>query len=277
MALKEDVDADTRSQLQLGESGDHDLLAKRTARTESPDSLHGNFAPWERTWCRLEPVEPAADAGSFESTVPDRRISPKILSALASIAVGAIMTAAWLVEAGNDGPKSGSPPDVMTVSATERSETRLGTVFRPPPPLVGTSPPLRAAPDHPTSITPVVGELTSGYGSRWNTLHYGLDIANDIGTPVVSATDGVVLESGPASGFGLWVRVRQDDGTIGVYGHINESLVSAGDRVLAGQPIATVGNRGNSTGPHLHYEVWQSDSAKLDPLAWLASRGVTLR
>ena len=122
----------------------------------------------------------------------------------------------------------------------------------------------------------MAGTVTSAYGPRWGSTHYGLDIANTIGTPIVSVTDGEVIEAGPADGFGLWVRIRQDDGTIGVYGHIDEALVSAGQRVAAGDLIATVGNRGQSTGPHLHYEVWQADGAKSDPTTWLAARGVSV-
>ena len=72
----------------------------------------------------------------------------------------------------------------------------------------------------------------------------------------------------------MWVRVRQDDGTTGVYGHVNESFVRAGQKVHVGQTIATVGNRGQSTGPHLHYEVWDKNQQKINPQAWLASRGV---
>ncbi|OLT46537.1 peptidase M23 [Gordonia sp. CNJ-863] len=129
-------------------------------------------------------------------------------------------------------------------------------------------------PQRPRSAAPTYGTVTSSYGARWGTTHYGLDIANSIGTPVVSTSDGQIIESGPADGFGLWIRVLQDDGTIGVYGHINETLVSVGQRVLAGEQIATVGNRGYSTGPHLHYEVWQQDGPKLDPAQWLRTRGV---
>ncbi|BDQ23676.1 MULTISPECIES: M23 family metallopeptidase [Rhodococcus] len=129
----------------------------------------------------------------------------------------------------------------------------------------------------PLTMAPVSGTLTSNYGPRWGSTHYGLDIANEIGTPIVSVTDGTVLESGPASGFGLWVRILQDDGTIGVFGHINETLVTAGQKVRAGELIATVGNRGQSTGPHLHYEVWQADGQKVDPMAWLDARGVQIQ
>ena len=91
---------------------------------------------------------------------------------------------------------------------------------------------------------------------------------------MVSTSDGEIIDSGPADGFGLWIRVLQDDGTIGVYGHISETLVSVWQRVLAGAQIATVGNRGYSTGPHLHYKVWQQDGPKLDPAPWLRTRGV---
>ncbi|MDQ3789056.1 MAG: M23 family metallopeptidase, partial [Actinomycetota bacterium] len=122
---------------------------------------------------------------------------------------------------------------------------------------------------------PAVGTLTSTYGARWGTIHYGIDIANSIGTPIFSAMAGEVIDSGPASGFGLWVRVGHDNGLITVYGHINESLVSVGQRVAAGEQIATMGNRGQSTGPHLHFEVHDGGN-KIDPLPWLRSHGVNI-
>jgi murein DD-endopeptidase MepM/ murein hydrolase activator NlpD len=126
----------------------------------------------------------------------------------------------------------------------------------------------------PALAFPAAGTLTSGFGARWGTNHNGIDIANSIGTPIVSVTDGVVIETGPATGFGLWVRVAQDDGTIGVFGHIDQSLVSVGQHVRAGDVIATMGNRGQSTGPHLHYEVWLPNGVKTDPIPWFHARGV---
>ncbi|MFC6088702.1 M23 family metallopeptidase [Saccharothrix lopnurensis] len=128
----------------------------------------------------------------------------------------------------------------------------------------------------PRVAKPAEGAFTSGYGARWGTTHYGVDIANAIGTPILSALDGVVVEAGPASGFGLWVRVQHGDGTITVYGHVNEILVSQGQQVQAGQQIATMGNRGQSTGPHLHFEVWIGGSQKIDPIGWLGARGISL-
>jgi murein DD-endopeptidase MepM/ murein hydrolase activator NlpD len=133
-----------------------------------------------------------------------------------------------------------------------------------------------AAAKRPTVAKPAEGSFTSGFGARWGTTHYGVDIANSIGTPILSAMDGVVVEAGPASGFGLWVRVQHNDGTVTIYGHVNETLVSAGQQVRAGQQIATMGNRGQSTGPHLHFEVWINGSQKIDPVGWLGERGISL-
>jgi murein DD-endopeptidase MepM/ murein hydrolase activator NlpD len=128
----------------------------------------------------------------------------------------------------------------------------------------------------PTFVAPTVGRLTSTYGMRWGTMHWGIDIANRIGTPIVSTADGVVVEAGPASGFGLWVRVRHTDGTITIYGHVDRTLVRQGQAVKAGQQIATMGNRGQSTGPHLHFEVWTAGGNKINPLTWLRSKGVQI-
>jgi murein DD-endopeptidase MepM/ murein hydrolase activator NlpD len=123
-------------------------------------------------------------------------------------------------------------------------------------------------------MLPTKGTLTSGYGARWGVFHWGIDLANAIGTPILAAADGVVVESGPASGFGLWVRLRHADGTTTVYGHINRSLVMEGQQVRAGQKIAEMGNRGHSTGPHLHFEVWNAAGQKINPIIWLRNHGI---
>lgn len=122
---------------------------------------------------------------------------------------------------------------------------------------------------------PAEGTLTSTYGARWGTIHYGIDIANSIGTPIHSTLPGEVIDSGPASGFGLWVRVQHEGGIVSVYGHIDQSMVSVGQQVSAGQQIATMGNRGQSTGPHLHFEIHENGN-KIDPLPWLRSQGVDI-
>jgi murein DD-endopeptidase MepM/ murein hydrolase activator NlpD len=128
------------------------------------------------------------------------------------------------------------------------------------------------------AIAPTTGRVTSCYGARWGTLHAGVDIAAPIGTPVVTPEDGIVLQAGPASGFGLAVAVQHGDGTITVYGHVNQMFVAAGQVVAAGEQIAEVGNRGQSTGPHLHFEVHTGGlyANRTDPAPWLTARGVAL-
>jgi len=135
----------------------------------------------------------------------------------------------------------------------------------------------KAEAERPKYVRPSNGTITSGFGARWGTTHYGLDFAAPIGTPIYAAADGVVIEAGPASGFGLWVRIQHDDGTITVYGHMQDFSVREGERVKAGEQIARTGNRGQSTGPHLHFEVWEAgDQRKINPRPWLIEHGVVL-
>lgn len=128
----------------------------------------------------------------------------------------------------------------------------------------------------PKTCLPANGTFTSGFGARWGTSHMGIDIANSIGTPIYAASDGTVIQAGPASGFGLWVRLQLDDGTIQVYGHMDSFSVHEGQKVKCGEQIAKIGDRGESTGPHLHFEVWQNGTKKIDPRPWLAARGITV-
>lgn len=143
-------------------------------------------------------------------------------------------------------------------------------------PEIPALPSVPAPPAADTTVLPVLGQISSGFGNRWGAFHYGVDIADPIGTPIKSAMSGTVLEAGPASGFGQWVRVQQEDGTIAVYGHVNDMYVQAGQHVEAGEVIASVGNRGNSTGPHLHLEIWDVDGKKVDPVVWLAGKGILM-
>ncbi|MDR7300467.1 M23 family metallopeptidase [Haloactinomyces albus] len=120
------------------------------------------------------------------------------------------------------------------------------------------------------------GRLTSGYHTRGGS-HAGIDIGADMGTPIHAPSGGEVISSGPASGFGLWVRIKHDDGKVTVYGHINQSQVSVGEHVEAGQQIATVGSRGQSTGPHLHFEVRHgAGGQETNPIPWLKNQGFSL-
>ena len=112
------------------------------------------------------------------------------------------------------------------------------------------------------------GTVTSNFGRR--TLrgrpdnHGGLDVGANKGTPIYSCGDGVVEWVGWNGGYGKLVKVRHSDGTVSYYGHCNSYTVSKGQRVRAGQQIATVNSTGNSTGNHLHFEVRRNGSA-VDP------------
>lgn len=128
----------------------------------------------------------------------------------------------------------------------------------------------------PLFVMPTKGIFTSGFGYRWGVLHAGIDLANSIGTPIRAVSDGVVIDAGPTAGYGMWVKLRHADGTVTLYGHVNTTLVSVGQRVMAGDQIATMGNRGNSTGPHLHFEVLLGGSQRIDPVPWLAKRGLSV-
>lgn len=128
----------------------------------------------------------------------------------------------------------------------------------------------------PLFVLPTRGIPTSGFGYRWGALHGGIDVANSIGTPIYAVSDGVVIETGPWGGYGGIVRLRHSDGTVTLYAHVNTATVNVGQRVMAGDQIATMGNSGNSTGPHLHFEVLLSGSNQIDPVPWLAKRGLSV-
>lgn len=123
-------------------------------------------------------------------------------------------------------------------------------------------------------VQPTTGRFTSGFGARWGRSHNGIDIANSIGTPIYAVTGGVVEEAGAASGFGLVVKIRHSDGTQSVYGHVNRMFVEVGDEVGAGEQIAEIGNRGQSTGPHLHFEIYDDDGVPMNPRPWLQDHGI---
>ncbi|MDO5032681.1 M23 family metallopeptidase [Corynebacterium sp.] len=128
----------------------------------------------------------------------------------------------------------------------------------------------------PSVALPAEGTLTSPFGPRWGSFHSGIDIANSNGTPINAVMDGTVIDSGPASGYGQWIRIKHDDGSMSVYGHMETLDVAVGERVTAGQKIAGMGNMGFSTGTHLHFEIHPSGQRAVDPVPWLAERGINV-
>ncbi|MDX8143303.1 M23 family metallopeptidase [Lentzea sp. BCCO 10_0061] len=122
---------------------------------------------------------------------------------------------------------------------------------------------------------PTTGHCSSGFGPRDGGFHHGLDIAAPVGTTIVAAGDGQVIDAGPATGYGLWIRIQHPDGTITTYGHNNRNFVHKGQWVVAGQHIAEVGNRGQSTGPHLHFQI-EVNSQAIDPVNFYHQNGIEL-
>lgn len=127
-----------------------------------------------------------------------------------------------------------------------------------------------------TFTAPAVGTVVGTFGGQYGTFHYGIEIRNTKGTPIVAAADGVIVAAGPTSGFGLWVKERLPDGTTLVYARVDTYSVQIGQHVGAGAQIARMGDRGFGDGPTLHFEVWDPSGKKIDPEAWLNQRGVTV-
>ena len=136
------------------------------------------------------------------------------------------------------------------------------------PSLVGGS---GAADSHIPSIWPTTGVVTSPYGLRWGgtDFHPGMDIANDMGTPIVATADGVVEYAGwNSGGYGNMVDINHGNGIMTRYGHASQVVVSTGQQVKRGQLIAYMGSTGFSTGPHVHYEV-HINGNRVNPISYL--------
>lgn len=119
------------------------------------------------------------------------------------------------------------------------------------------------------------GRISSNFGARWGKLHGGMDIAVPSGTPVTASDGGVVTRVASDGSRGLYVDIKHPDGTYTRYQHLSSFQCEKGQKVSQGQPIALSGNTGNSTGPHLHFAVYQGapqngNANAIDPRKYLA-------
>ncbi|MGW6255404.1 peptidoglycan DD-metalloendopeptidase family protein [Streptomyces sp. NPDC055085] len=118
----------------------------------------------------------------------------------------------------------------------------------------------------------------AGYGLGW---HTGVDLAGAQGTPVKAAHGGTVIIGGAGAAYGNHVVINHGGGVYTLYAHLSAINVTAGQTVSAGQAIGAVGSTGNSSGPHLHFELRNSPDQYAagvfsDPVAWLRSHGVNI-
>lgn len=121
-------------------------------------------------------------------------------------------------------------------------------------------------------LWPTKGVFTSGFGWRWGRMHKGIDIANNTGTPIVAARDGVVSHSGWSGAYGYLVEIAHSDGESTRYAHNSRLLVKKGQIIPRGARIALMGSTGRSTGPHLHFEIRKPGGAAQNPLSKLPPR-----
>ena len=119
-----------------------------------------------------------------------------------------------------------------------------------------------------------MGVLTSGFGLREHPIdgetkpHEGIDLAAEIGTEVLAFADGTVDYIGESPAYGMYLQLRHENGVTTFYAHCSELCVQKGQKVSMGDVVAKVGDTGNTTGPHLHFEL-KRDGEFLDPQPYI--------
>ncbi|MGW7364919.1 M23 family metallopeptidase [Streptomyces sp. NPDC054841] len=136
-------------------------------------------------------------------------------------------------------------------------------------------------------VKPVVGyTLTASFnqgGAMWSHKHSGQDFAVPVGTAVKAASSGVVVKAGPGGGgdgsaYGNAIVIKHGNGTYSQYAHLSQIKVNIGQTVDTGKVIALSGNTGNSSGPHLHFEIRTTPNygSAVNPASFLRSEGVSI-
>ncbi|GAB3858285.1 hypothetical protein GCM10029963_57750 [Micromonospora andamanensis] len=169
----------------------------------------------------------------------------------------------------------GSPSPSPTTSASPTAKPSPKP--KPSRTATATAKPKKSAKPKSSWVIPMAGgAITSCYGPRWGTLHAGIDFAMPAGTPVRAAFRGTVTKAGDAGdGYGISVVIDHDNGYLTHYAHLSTARVSVGEQVGTGQTIGLEGSTGDSTGPHLHFEVHQGQMwNQIDPAPFLRARGI---
>ncbi|MBQ0896402.1 M23 family metallopeptidase [Micromonospora sp. U56] len=175
-------------------------------------------------------------------------------------------------ESASPATPSASPTTAGPTASPSATPTRKATPQPKPTPT-------RTAKPKPSWVIPMTGaEITSCYGQRWDTLHAGIDFAMPAGTPVRAAFGGTVEKAGDVGdGYGISVVVNHGNGYLTHYAHLSTAKVGVGEKVGAGEPLGLEGSTGDSTGPHLHFEVHQGQMwNQIDPAPFLRARGINV-
>lgn len=118
-------------------------------------------------------------------------------------------------------------------------------------------------------MVPTTGVISSLFGPRKGEFHTGLDIANDLGTPIYAAQSGKVIFTGWRGNYGRAVIIDHMNGYQTLYGHNSKIIIKSGQIVKAGQLISQMGSTGRSTGPHLHFEVYHNNKV-VNPIEYIS-------
>jgi len=213
-----------------------------------------------------------------------------------SLSLGAAaLTVATLAAVGGSAPGGLLPQSadtsavaqaVLDHSATQRADRSTRTAPSASPSATAAAPTASPAPSStpkpappkpkPAWVSPMPGAtVTSCFGMRWGVQHAGMDLALPPGTPVHAVGAGTVEAAGWIyAGYGISVVINHGNGYLTHYAHLSRITVSPGQKVSAGQQIGAEGSTGDSTGPHLHFEVHKGMWNQIEPAKWLRDRGV---
>lgn len=211
-----------------------------------------------------QPSAPVAPAGpdlaalglsSADIGATDRRLAQTVRLAVAVTAIDRALARLDLP------PTAGSAPiaDPFSPAALD-AHARLLAARLPGLPL---APPLRVAYLKSSPFGVRVHPITS-----LTIMHTGVDLVAPAGTPIFATGAGRVLRSGPAGGYGNMVEVQHADGLVTRYAHMQSLAVGVGEAVTVGTVVGALGSTGESTGPHLHYEIRRGD-VPVDPMPFL--------
>ncbi|UYQ63620.1 M23 family metallopeptidase [Streptomyces peucetius] len=216
------------------------------------------------------------------------QLRPSVLRARGAV-VAAGMGAVMVVGAGAgvasaDAGKAAKPAVVDAASAVAAQADAQAAAAKAKAVKKTAKKPAKKAPAwvKPVSKYTLTASFAQG-GAMWSAKHSGQDFAVPIGTPVKAASAGTVVKAGPNGGgdgpaYGNAVVIKHNNGKYSQYAHLSKINVNIGSKVKAGQTIAKSGNTGNSSGPHLHFEIRTTPNygSALNPMAFLRSAGVNL-